>query len=118
MNGDIEMELVIEELPGDITKLSFDGRFDIAGAQDVDLKVNVIAGSRKRLLFDMQKVSFLGSMGLRTILTAARAVKNRGGKMAIFVPDDGIEKVIATSGVGALLSIHRDFQSAISALQQ
>ena len=38
------MQLLTEELDGDVTKVILDGRMDIAGAQNVDLKMNVIAG--------------------------------------------------------------------------
>lgn len=111
------MEMAIEELAGNVTKVVFDGRFDIAGAEAVDLKMNVIAGSKRLVLIDMQKVSFLGSMGLRTLVSAARAVKSRGGKIAMFGPDEQVEKVLTTSGVNTLVPIHHDYQSAIASLQ-
>ncbi|MGH9647971.1 MAG: STAS domain-containing protein [Bryobacteraceae bacterium] len=111
------MQMVLEELAGGITRVALDGRFDIGGAEAVDLKINVIAGTKKFVLLDMEKVTFLGSMGLRTILTAARTVKSRGGKMAIFAPDEQIVKVLITSGVGALLSINPDREGAVAFLQ-
>lgn len=111
------MEMGIEELPGEVTKVVFDGRFDIAGAEKVDLKMNVLAGSKKLILIDMQKVSFLGSMGLRTIVSAARAVRGRGGKIAVYAPDQEVEKVLTMSGVNALVPIHHDFQTAIAYFQ-
>jgi anti-sigma B factor antagonist len=111
------MEMAIESLAGDVTKVVFNGRFDIAGAESVDLKMNVIAGSKKLVLIDMQKVSFLGSMGLRTIVSAARTVKGRGGKIAVYGPDAEVEKVLTMSGVNTLVPIHHDLQSAIASLQ-
>jgi anti-sigma B factor antagonist len=115
--GERSMEMAIEELANEVTKVVFNGRFDIAGAEAVDLKMNVIAGSKKLVLIDMQKVSFLGSMGLRTIVSAARAVRGRGGKIAVFGPDEEVEKVLTMSGVNALVPIHHDMQSAIASLQ-
>ena len=111
------MEMAIESLEGDVTKVVFDGRFDIAGAQAVDLKMNVLAGSKKLMLLDMQKVSFLGSMGLRTIVTVVRTVKSRGGKIVVFGPGADVEKVLTMSGVNTLVPIHHDLQSAIASLQ-
>lgn len=111
------MDMAVESLPGDVTKVVFDGRFDIAGAQAVDLKMNVVAGSKKLVLIDMQKVTFLGSMGLRTIVAAARTVKSRGGKMAVFGPGEEIEKVLTMSGVNTLVPIHHDWGAAIASLQ-
>jgi anti-sigma B factor antagonist len=111
------MEMAIESLEGDVTKVVFDGRFDIAGAQAVDLKMNVLAGTKKLVLLDMQKVSFLGSMGLRTIVTVVRTVKSRGGKIVVFAPGADVEKVLTMSGVNTLVPIHHDLQSAIAYLQ-
>ena len=60
------MQISTQELADGITKVDLDGRLDIAGAQAVDLKMNIIAGSAKKLLIDLEKVSFLGSMGSNT----------------------------------------------------
>jgi len=111
------MEMAIEELAENVTKVVFNGRFDIAGAQAVDLKMNVLAGAKKFILIDLQKVSFLGSMGLRTIVSAARAVKGRGGKIAAFGPGQEVEKVLTMSGVDVLVPIYHDLDSAIASLQ-
>jgi anti-anti-sigma factor len=111
------MQMATEDIAGGITKVVLDGRMDIAGAEAVDLKMNVIAGSKKLVLIDMQKVSFLGSMGLRTIFSTARTIKSRGGKLILFGPDETVEKVLKTSGVDALVPIHREIQSAMAALQ-
>ena len=67
------MQISSEELAGGITRVALDGRMDIAGAAVVDLKMNLIAGSAKKLLIDLQKVVFLGSMGLRSIVIPTRA---------------------------------------------
>lgn len=111
------MQLAMEELDGGITKIILDGRMDIAGAESVDMKMNVLAGTKKFVLLDMQKVSFLGSMGLRTFFSMARTVKSRGGKMVFFGPDKLVEKVLTGSGLDALVPIHNEIQTAITALQ-
>lgn len=111
------MQMAIESLAGDVTRIVLDGRMDIAGAEAIDLKMNVIAGSRKLVLLDMQKVSFLGSMGLRTIVTTVRAVKGRGGKIAVYGPSADVEKVLTMSGVSTLVRIHHELESAIASLQ-
>jgi anti-anti-sigma factor len=111
------MQLETEELAGGVTKVILDGRMDIAGAEAVDLKMNVIAGSKKFVLLDMQKVSFLGSMGLRAIFSVARTIKSRGGKVVLFGPSELVEKVLKASGVDALVPIHHELQSAIALLK-
>jgi len=110
------MQISTEELDGGITKVALDGRMDIAGAQAVDLKMNLAAGSSKKLLIDLQKVSFLGSMGLGSIVRPARAVNSRGGKVVLFAPTEMVESVLKTAGIDSLLPIHHDLAAAIAAL--
>jgi anti-anti-sigma factor len=111
------MPISTEELEGGITKVILDGRLDIEGAAAIDLRMNVIAGTKKFVIVDMEKVSFLGSMGLRALVAPARAIKGRGGKMVIFAPNEAVEKVLKTSGVDTVIPIHHQLQNAIAALQ-
>jgi anti-sigma B factor antagonist len=111
------MPIAIEELTGGITKVILDGRLDIEGAAAVDMKMNVIAGTRKAVLVDLQQVSFLGSMGLRCLIVPARAIKGRGGKMVLFGPNEMVEKVLKTSGTDTLIPVHHELQTALAALQ-
>ena len=110
------MAIATEELPGGIVRVILDGRLDIEGAAAVDLPMNVIAGSRKAVLVDLQNVSFLGSMGLRALVAPGRAIKGRGGKVVIFGPNESVEKVLRTSGIDTLIPIHHELQSALDAL--
>jgi anti-anti-sigma factor len=111
------MQISTEELEGGVTKVVLDGRLDIAGAQEIDLKMNVIAGSKKAVLLDMQKVSFIGSMGLRTLVAPAQAVRGRGGKIVLFGPNEMVEKVLRSSAIATLIPILHEFLSAVAALQ-
>ena len=111
------MQMATEQLEGEVTKVVFDGRFDIAGADAVDLKMNVIAGTKKAVLVDLRQGSFLGSMGLRALVTPARAITSRGGKIVLFGPNELVEKVLNTSGVGALIPVYHELHAAMAALQ-
>jgi anti-anti-sigma factor len=110
------MQISTEELAGGVTRVELDGRMDIAGSAAVDMKMNLIAGSAKKLLIDLQKVSFLGSMGLRSIVFPARAVHSRGGKVVLFAPNEMVESVLKTSGIDSLLPIHHNLDAALAAL--
>jgi len=110
------MAIATEELSGGITKVILDGRLDIEGAAAIDLKMNVIAGSKKAVLVDLQQVSFIGSMGLRALLAPARTIKSRGGKVVLFGPNEMVEKVLKTSGIDTLIPVHHELESALAAL--
>jgi anti-sigma B factor antagonist len=111
------MKLVEEELPGGITKVILEGRLDIEGAAAVDMKLNVIANSRKTVLMDLQGVTFLASIGLRSLVVPARAIKNRGGRVVLFGPNEMVGKVLQTSGIDTVIPVHSDLSAALAALQ-
>src|SRR5579859_1453996 len=110
--GADEMPISTVELEGGITRVILEGRLDIEGAAAVDMPMNVIAGTKKFVLVDMEKVSFLGSMGLRALVAPARAIKGRGGKIVIFGPNEMVEKVLKSSGVDTLIPVHHELQNA------
>jgi anti-sigma B factor antagonist len=111
------MKIAEEELPGNIIKIILDGRLDIEGAAVVDLKMNLIAGSRMAVLMDLQRVSFLASIGLRSLVIPARTIRNRGGKVVLYAPSEMVEKVLKTSGIDTIIPIHHDLNNAVAALQ-
>ena len=51
------MALVTEELAGGITRVILEGKLDSEGAAAIDLDMNIIAGRKKAVLVDLQKVS-------------------------------------------------------------
>ena len=111
------MKITEEELDGGVTKVVLDGRLDIEGASVVDMQMSLISGSKKAVLVDMQNLSFVGSLGLRSLVIPARTIKSRGGKIVLFGPNENIEKVLKTSGIDTLIPIFHDLQAALAALQ-
>jgi anti-sigma B factor antagonist len=109
--------ITTEELPGDIVRVILDGSLDIAGAAAIDLRMNVIAGANKALMIDLQNVTFIGSMGLRSLLLPARAVLNRGGTIVAFGPSEAVHQVLTTSGLDTLIPVYHDFEQALGALR-
>jgi anti-anti-sigma factor len=65
----------------------------------------------------MQEVSFLGSMGLRSLVVPSQAVRRRGGKVAIFAPQKMVEEVLKASSIDALIPIRHDLNDALAVLQ-
>jgi anti-anti-sigma factor len=111
------LSITTEELNGGITKVTLDGRLDVDGAAAVDSKMNAIAGLHKAVLVDLQKVSYLGSSGLRALLAPARTIKSHGGKMVIFGANEFVEKVLKTSGTDTLIPVHSELARALAALK-
>lgn len=111
------MTISTESMDGEITRILLDGRLDIEGAAAIDLRMNVLAGSAKFLLIDLRNVSFLGSMGLRSIVVPAQNVRRRGGKVALFGPIPMVEEVIKASNIDQVIPIFHELDAAVAALR-
>jgi stage II sporulation protein AA (anti-sigma F factor antagonist) len=55
----------------------------------------------------MAGVTFVASIGLRHLVSAAKAVGRRGGRLVVLNPNTAVAEVITTSGLGELLPIER-----------
>jgi len=104
-------------MEGGITRVLLDGRLDIQGASVIDLRLHVLAGSEKYLLVDMRKVSFVGSMGIRSLVLPAKALARRGGRMALLAPIPMVEEVLTASKIGEIIPIVRDLEAAMVVLR-
>jgi anti-anti-sigma factor len=111
------MTISTEPMEGGITRVLLDGRLDIQGASVIDLRLNVLAGSEKYLLVDMRKVSFVGSMGIRSLVLPAKALARRGGRMALLAPIPMVEEVLTASKIGEIIPIVRDLEAAMAVLR-
>lgn len=110
------MELRVEDLANGVTVANLSGRMDIDGARFVDMQFNVLGNSRSKLVVDMSGVNFIASMGLRTLMTCARSVAAKGGRMAIAAPQPNVMKVLDTTGMAELVTISDSVGDAIAAV--
>ena len=110
------MKMTIEDLPNEVTKVSLDGRLDIPGAQAIDLHWNVIVGSRRAIVVDLAQVSFIASMGLRTLVMGAKTVASKRGRIVLLSPDANVETVLLSAGIDSLIPIHRSEADALAAV--
>ena len=72
------MDMNVTETADGVTHVALDGRFDIAGAQQVDGRFPELAEKAKILVVDLSKVTFLASLGVRTLMVSARTIIRRG----------------------------------------
>ena len=101
-----------EIIPG-VTRLNLRGRLDAHGAQVIDTTFAAMAGARERVVVDLSRVSFIASAGLRTLISSARNLVARQGRMVCLDPDPLVEQVLVRSGVDRLIPICRELAEAV-----
>ena len=111
------MKMTIEQADGGYTRIRLDGRMDLEGTQAIDQQFAFATSTQPlRLAVDLSSVSFVASIGLRTLLTAARAQAGRGGSMVLLGPNSMVRKVLETAGIDTIVPIVNDWESARSRL--
>jgi anti-sigma B factor antagonist len=110
------MEMQTQTLTDGITKLALTGRFDIMGAQQIDSAFKGMIADNSKIIIDMEKVPFLASMGIRTLIMGAKTMKSKGGKMVLFKPTSDVEAVLTDSGTDTIIPIAHDLSAAIAAV--
>ena len=104
----------VEELDNGVTKLVIAGRIDIAGAQEIDLPLNVVGGSRRAVVMDLGQVTFIASMGLRGLVMCAKSIHSKRGKVGMFGPRSEVADVIKTMGIDELIPLSSSEAEAIA----
>lgn len=110
------MRMETEEVAPDVTRATLTGRLDINGAREIDLAFNVLTASSRALIVDMAEVAFVASIGLRMLITGARTVTRKGGRMMLLRPQKEVEDVLVTSGTDTVVPVLHDLDEAIRAV--
>jgi anti-anti-sigma factor len=67
---------------------------------------------------DLSQVPFLASIGIRILLTNARVLRQRGGRMALLNPQSMVEEVLKVTGIESIIPIFHDLEAASAALTE
>jgi anti-anti-sigma factor len=67
----------------------------------------------KRLVLDLQGVTFLDSTALRVLLTARSRLRADHGELVLVAPTRPVRRVLDVSGVSRLLTIHDDTSGGV-----
>lgn len=110
------MKMDTQELADGVTRITLDGDLDARGAGEIDLQFQAVAASRSKVVVDLSQVGFLASIGIRTLVQAARANGGKGGKLVLLDPAEAVWKVITTCGADALLPVAHGLDNAVAAV--
>jgi anti-anti-sigma factor len=111
------MELNVEQLAEHLTRISLVGRWDLQGAATIDLRLTSVAGSGRRVILDMAGVTYLSSMGLRSLVMSAKSAGLKGGKLVLLSPIKNVEEVLKAAGLDQFLPIFHDLGEATHAVR-
>ncbi len=111
------MKLTTHDIGG-VSVLTLDGT--ILGGPDA-AEINstlhkLIDAKKKKVVIDLGAVNFMGSLGMRTLVVAAKAVAKKGGKLVLLKPQPNVDRALRTSGIDTVIPIARDSAGAAALL--
>ena len=110
------MPMTTRDTEAGVTLVNLSGRIDIAGANEIDMPMSVIGGSKRAVVIDLSAVDFMASMGLRTIVFAAKSVKSKRGVAALVVPPGDVRNVIEFAGIDQIVPTFATLDEAVQAV--
>lgn len=108
------MAITFEDTHEPLRWIRLTGRLDIPGIDAVSTTFSELSASTSRhIVVDLSGVSFLVSFGIRELITNAKIIQKRGGRMVIFVGDNkAVHKTLETTGIDTLIPTCTDAAQA------
>ena len=107
-----------DDVGDDLRRIIITGRLDTFGPNSIASQLVELAGAaRKAVVVDLSDVQYLASIGIGSLLSSAKKVNARGGKMAL-VLDNGSTVMMSlhATGVDQLIPIFRKLSDAENAV--
>jgi len=112
-----EMDILFDEASHNPKRMSLSGRMDTKGTGLIELRfTGLTATDSDNVMVDMSQVDFIASLGMRLLLSCAKAKSARGGRMVMFGLQPMVLEALETAGIGSLIPLCADEQSALASL--
>ncbi len=111
-NVERDMEWTVVDLENGLTRLVVSGRMDIEGSLAVDPVFAQVAEEKTKVVADISNLTFLASLGLRTLVRSCKTLAAKGGNLVLLGAQPGVEKVLKTSGVNTIIPVVADMSEA------
>jgi anti-anti-sigma factor len=100
------VEITVAELEGPVTLVHLVGRLDAMGADSVGVRFTAaIAAKTRDAVVDLSGVTFIASLGIRLLISTARALSLKGHRMALFGAPPLIREVFQDAALDQVMPI-------------
>ena len=89
---------------GSALTIALSGRLDTITAPNLEAELKEALGGVEELTFDLEKLDYISSAGLRVLLSAQKTI-NRQGSMKVQHPNEIISEIFEVTGFSDILTI-------------
>ena len=112
------MQLEVSTLEDGTKLVKLIGKMDIKGTSQIEDSFTVQTASKKAgVIVDLSQVGFVASYGMRILVSNAKSLAGRGGKMVLFKPTPMVKNVLSSAGIDQLIPVYDELEAAQTALQ-
>ncbi len=106
-----------QETRGDVAILRPVGRLDSSTSPELETTVlERLEGGCNRLVFDLARMDYVSSAGLRVILLAGKKLRASQGKLVLAGMREDVRDVFEMSGFLTLFSVATDLDEALASV--
>jgi len=99
------MEMRVSGFDG-ATLVAFTGRLNTVGVGDIEARfIEAITPKARPTIVDLQEVDFLASVGIRMLISAARALAEKGARLALCNASPGVLEVIESTSLMEIIPL-------------
>jgi anti-sigma B factor antagonist len=94
------------------------GRLDIAGAGKIDAPLKEMADSGTNIVVDMSGVDFIASLGMRSLVFAAKTLQRNARTLILLNPTPPVADALTQAGLDHILPMVRSDEEARAVLSR
>jgi anti-anti-sigma factor len=112
------MEMQVSETSDGLKQVALIGRLDTAGAGRIEASfIAAVVPPGQPVIVDLSQVDYIASMGVRMLLSAARGLKQKNAKLALFAPQAMVQEVFESISFSQIVPVCGDATAAIAAVR-
>jgi len=106
------------DLEDGVRRILLTGRLDVPGANQIEMRMTALTATEPlRIVLDLEAVEFLSSMGIRQVVSAAKAQRSRGGRLVLNVGRNAeVAGTLKSTGIDQLVPIFESLVLARTAI--
>jgi len=95
---------IVKEVNGDSLTMKLEGKLNTTAAMDLDIELRQALPEVKELVFDLEKLDYITSAGLRVLLFAQKTMTEQG-RMTVRNVGPEILKILKMTGMAKMMTI-------------
>ena len=110
------MDLEVSDMSG-VTKAVLGGRLDTNAVNQLEARFSAsVLASGQNAIIDLANVSFIASLGIRMMLSTARALAGRGARLALFGANPAVMEIMETTALSDIIPVLSTESEAVAAV--